>query len=275
MCLVEWSATPVAFSLFGLPLRWYALSYIVGFLLALWWAGRLIQRRLSTLTKPQLDSASTTALVAIIVGGRLGYVVFYNPAYFFAHPLEIFYVWQGGMSFHGALVGVAVGLFWFARRHNITPLALGDLVVASAPIGLFLGRLANFANGELVGSPVIADWVKWGVCFNGELLARHPSQLYEALCEGLVLFIVVNWVLRLQARPQLQKVLPVGSAVAVFLVGYGVMRFAVEFVRQPDQHIGLIGGSFGGLVGSLSMGQWLCLVMIAIGGGLWHQLRSR
>jgi phosphatidylglycerol:prolipoprotein diacylglycerol transferase len=198
----------------------------------------------------QLDSLLNHVLLGIILGGRLGYVLFYNPAFFINNPLEIFKIWQGGMAFHGGLLGVTLAMILFARRHAIPVLKVSDRVSMVLPIGLFLGRLSNFINGELIGR---VSEVPWAMVFPGsDGVPRHPSQLYEAglegLCLGLAMLIVVRrgWL----DRP--------GRITGLMLTGYGLTRYLVEFVREPDTHLGL-------LVGGLTMGQLLCLPMIAAG----------
>jgi phosphatidylglycerol:prolipoprotein diacylglycerol transferase len=201
------------------------------------------------------------ATLGVVIGGRLGYVLFYHPGYFLAHPLEIFAVWQGGMAFHGGLLGVVVGCFLVARKHGVAPLEIGDAAAVAAPIGLFFGRLANFINGELYGRP--SD-VPWAMVFpGGGPLPRHPSQLYEAFLEGFVLFVVMAWLARGAYDPARR-----GRLAGVFLIGYGLARFAVEFVRQYDPQLGL-------LFGALTMGQLLSLPMIALGAWLFARTRRR
>jgi phosphatidylglycerol:prolipoprotein diacylglycerol transferase len=247
---------PVAFSIGPVDIRWYALAYIAGILLG--WAYALhlvkIKRYWAGLTPPlhkdHINDFLNWAVIGIILGGRLGYVLFYNPFYFMLHPLEILAVWQGGMSFHGGLLGVALAMVFFAKRQNIRPLHLFDVIAAAAPIGLFFGRLANFVNGELWGR--VSD-VPWAIVFaHAGPEPRHPSQLYEAGLEGLVLFALCWLAVR---QGCLQKP---GFITGLFVAGYGLSRFAVEFVREPDGHLGLIQNN-------LSMGQILSLPMILIG----------
>ena len=244
---------PVAIAIGPLAIRWYALAYIAGLLAGWWWAARLARLPGSAVPPAKLGDFLTWAIVGIIAGGRLGYVLFYQPGHFLAHPLEIVYLWQGGMSFHGGLAGIVAAIVLFARANGIPVLALGDLVAAAGPIGLFLGRLANFVNGELFGR---ASDVPWAIVFpNGGPAGRHPSQLYEALLEGIVLFAVLAalmlrpWV---RARP--------GIVAGSFVAGYGVARFIVEFFREPDSFLGYL--AFGA-----TMGQLLSLPLIAVGAG--------
>lgn len=266
-----------------LVLRWYALAYIVG-LIAGW---KLIVRMLATprlwqgpapMPPEAVERLLTWVIFGVILGGRLGYVAFYQPDHFLQNPLQILRVWEGGMSFHGGFLGVAVAGIWFCKRENIPMLPLADLMAAVAPIGLFLGRLANFINAELWGRPTT---LPWGVAFPGEaaqacgnavigICARHPSQLYEAALEGLVLFILLTtliWAYNWLKTP--------GKIAGMFFAGYGVSRFLVEFVRQPDAQFVSDGNPLGlafqmGGYG-LTMGQLLTLPMIAI--GLWFIAR--
>ena len=278
--------SPVIFeiSLGGLTfaLRWYALAYIAGLLIA--WG--LMRKVLSTprlwqdapLTAEQLERLMTWVILGVILGGRLGYVLFYQPQFYFAHPGMILRVWEGGMSFHGGFLGVVVAAMLFCWREKIAMLRLGDLFGMAAPPGLFLGRLANFVNAELWGRPTD---LPWGVIFPGEaaqtcgqlagLCARHPSQLYEALLEGLVLGGLVLW--GVWRRGWLR--FP-GRTMGVFVAGYGLSRFVIEFVRQPDQQFVTQGNPLGlaWQVGGwgLTQGQALSLPMIAL--GLWFVWRA-
>ena len=278
--------SPVIFeiSLGGLTfaLRWYALAYIAGLLIA--WG--LMRKVLSTprlwqdapLTAEQLERLMTWVILGVILGGRLGYVLFYQPQFYFAHPGMILRVWEGGMSVHGGFLGVVVAAMLFCWREKIAMLRLGDLFGMAAPPGLFLGRLANFVNAELWGRPTD---LPWGVIFPGEaaqtcgqlagLCARHPSQLYEALLEGLVLGGLVLW--GVWRRGWLR--FP-GRTMGVFVAGYGLSRFVIEFVRQPDQQFVTQGNPLGlaWQVGGwgLTQGQALSLPMMAL--GLWFVWRA-
>ncbi|KAA5607421.1 prolipoprotein diacylglyceryl transferase [Roseospira marina] len=246
---------PVAFELGPLAIRWYALAYIAGLLLGWWYVRRLAQVPPAVTTPERIDDFLVWATLGVVLGGRLGYVLVYNPAYYFAHPAEIAMVWQGGMAFHGGLAGVVVALLLFCRRHRIAPLALGDVIACAAPVGLFFGRLANFVNAELYGRP--APDLPWAMVFPTDPtgLPRHPSQLYEATLEGLVLFVILALLWRVRAV-RLRR----GSLIGVFLVGYGLARFTVEFAREPDPQLGY-------LFGGVTMGQILSLPMILAGLG--------
>jgi len=244
---------PVALDLGVIVIRWYALAFIGGLLAGWGYILWLLRRPPATLTSPQVGDFFSWAIVGVIVGGRLGFVGFYQPLYFLDNPLQIFAVWNGGMSFHGGLLGVVAAIYFYARRHQINVLSLADLVAAAAPIGLFLGRLANFINGELYGR---ATDVPWAFVFpTGGDVGRHPSQLYEAGLEGLLLFVI----LYVLARFAQGRDWP-GLITGIFLLGYGAARSFVEVFRQPDIYVG--DGGF--LIGGITMGQILSApIMIA------------
>lgn len=247
---------PIALQIGSFGIHWYGLMYLVGFFGGLW-LGQYQVKRLSRIdpASPWQDRDPDDMLfyiaLGVVLGGRLGYVLFYQPAYFLQHPLEIFALWQGGMSFHGGFIGVMVAMALFARRRKVVWLQLMDFVAPLVPIGLGAGRLGNFINGELWGRPTNSDW---GMIFpQVDSLARHPSQLYEFALEGVLLFLIL-WCFA-------GKKHPVGAVSALFLLGYGSFRFLVEFTREPDSFLGLL--SLG-----LSMGQWLCVPMILAGLGM-------
>ncbi len=256
---------PVAISIGPLQVRWYALAYIVGLLLAIFYAKRLLrQRALFAPGKPfmkpeQMDDFMVWAMLGAVLGGRLGYVLFYNPAHYLANPADIVAVWRGGMSFHGGFLGFILAAWLFARRRGVPLSRLLDISAAAAPIALFLGRLANFINGELWGRPTDVPWAM--VFPHAGPEPRHPSQLYEAALEGIVLFAVLYWLIRRHgalARP--------GLVAGAFTFGYGAARFFVEFFREPDAHIGYLAG------GWLTMGMLLSIPLMAL--GLWLLLRA-
>lgn len=244
---------PVLISIGPLAIRWYSLAYIAGILLGWRYIVSLTRQKPGMIDEPAIDDLIVWLVLGIILGGRLGYVLFYKPGYYLANPLEAAYVWQGGMSFHGGALGVILAMALFSRKRGIAFLPLADMVVCAVPIGLFFGRIANFINGELFGRPTD---VPWAVVFpRGGPEPRHPSQLYESFLEGLVLFLILTalWrYTRLYERP--------GAMGGVFLMGYGAFRFFVEFFREPDAHLGY-------LVSGATMGQFLSLPMIVF--GLW------
>lgn len=242
---------PVAVQIGPIAIRWYALAYITGLALGWQFVRSLATRGASRLNRAQIDDLLFWVALGVILGGRLGYVLFYRPDHYLFNPLEILKVWQGGMSFHGGMLGVIVAIIWFSRRHKLPMLSVGDTVAVAVPIGLFFGRIANFVNGELFGRVSDAPWAM--VFPGGGLFPRHPSQLYEAGLEGLVLFLVLAWLAyRTTAlrRP--------GMTTGVFLVGYGVARGFIELFREPDVGIALpeIG---------VTMGQLLSLPMLIVG----------
>ncbi|HEX7250067.1 MAG TPA: prolipoprotein diacylglyceryl transferase [Burkholderiales bacterium] len=242
---------PVAFSIGPLAVRWYGLMYLTGFGAAWWLGTRRIKQGKAPVTRQVFDDMLFAAVIGVILGGRLGYVLFYKPEHYLAHPLEIFEIWQGGMSFHGGLLGVMLAMAWIAWRQRIHYLELMDFVAPVCPLGLAAGRMGNFINGELWGR--VTD-VPWGMVFRGAGdLPRHPSQLYEFALEGIALFVLVWW---FSSKPR-----PTGQVSGMFLLGYGVFRFIAEFAREPDSFLGF-------LALGLTMGQWLCLPMIAGGIGL-------
>jgi phosphatidylglycerol---prolipoprotein diacylglyceryl transferase len=256
---------PVLVHIGPFALRWYALAYIAGILLGWLYARAIIRsQRLwggeAPITVADFDDFILWVTLGIILGGRIGYVLFYNPAYFAEHPAEIVQLWKGGMSFHGGLIGCVLTVILFARHRGLPILSLGDVTCAVGPIGLFLGRLANFINGELWGRPTD---VPWAVTFpDAGPLPRHPSQLYEAALEGLVLFVILALLVRAGGlkRP--------GLVIGVFALGYGAFRSFAEFFREPDPQLGF-------LWGGLTMGMLLSIPMILAGIALIrHALRS-
>ena len=248
---------PVAFAIGPFVVRWYALAYIGGIVLGWIYARALIKnetlwRGASPITLAQMDDFVLWVTIGIIVGGRTGYVLFYNPLFFVQHPAEIFELWKGGMSFHGGFLGCVIAVMAFARLNNTSILSLGDITTAVGPIGLFLGRIANFINSELWGRPADPD-LPWAMIFpNGGPLPRHPSQLYEAALEGVVLFTILAVMIRMGAlkRP--------GLILGSFITIYGIARIIGEFFREPDLPLGF-------LWGGLTMGMLLSVPMIIAG----------
>lgn len=259
--LVHPQFDPVALALGPLKVHWYGLTYLAAFGL-FWllakarmghppWAQRVAQGQWSLRS---IDDLLFYGVLGVVLGGRLGYCLFYKPDYYLSHPLEVLYLWQGGMSFHGGMLGVMAAMVWFAYSRQRPFLQVMDFVAPCVPTGLAAGRVGNFINGELWGR--VADpALPWGMVFRGAGdLPRHPSQIYQFLMEGLLLFVLL-WLYARKPRQQ-------GQVAAAFLFGYGVFRFVAEFFREPDAHLGLL--SLG-----MSMGQWLCLPMIAGGAWLW------
>jgi phosphatidylglycerol:prolipoprotein diacylglycerol transferase len=257
---------PVALQLGPLAVRWYGLMYLVGFGLA-WWLGRLrAARDGAPITRAQVDDLLFYCALGVIVGGRLGYILFYGFDGWLADPLRLLRVWEGGMSFHGGFLGVLVAMWLYGRRVGRPFFALTDFIAPLVPLGLFAGRIGNFINGELWGAPAAVPWAMQvscerlpGLCWNKLLLPPgtaltpplHPSQLYQAALEGLVLFALLWW---FSARPR-----PIAAVSGLFLIGYGVFRSLVEFVRMPDAHIGYLAW------GWVTMGHLLSLPMILVG----------
>ncbi|MGV3344691.1 prolipoprotein diacylglyceryl transferase [Enterobacteriaceae bacterium LUAb1] len=260
---------PVIFSLGPLSLHWYGLMYLVGFVFAMWLAIRRARKPASGWHKEEVENLLYMGFMGVFLGGRMGYVLFYNLPLFLDNPLYLFKVWDGGMSFHGGLIGVIVVMLWFARRTQRHFFQVADFIAPLIPFGLGAGRLGNFINGELWGR--VDPSVPWAMLFPGSrsedmalivthpkwqslldtygVLPRHPSQLYELALEGIVLFIILNLFIR---KPR-----PMGSVSGLFLIGYGVFRIIVEFFRQPDAQLGLFSG--------ISMGQMLSVPMILAG----------
>ena len=257
--LVHPQFDPIAFSLGPLAVRWYGLMYLVAFLAVIVLGRMRAKRDAWRGWVPQdLDDALFYGVLGVILGGRLGYVLFYKLDYYAAHPLEILYIWQGGMSFHGGFLGVLIAMVLFARKKNMRWLGVMDFIAPLVPPGLAAGRLGNFINAELWGRPTDGPWAM--IFPDVDNVPRHPSQLYEFALEGVALFFVLWWFSR---RPR-----PIGAVSALFLIGYGFARFAVEFTREPDSFLGLL--AFG-----WTMGQWLSLPMILVGVWLlWWSYRQ-
>ncbi len=242
---------PVIVSIGPFAIRWYALAYLAGFVLGWFQCMRLARQNKGPPQPKDYDDFLTWAVIGTILGGRIGYVLFYQPDHYFAHPLDMLKIWEGGMSFHGGMAGVILAALWFVRSRKIPFLAFSDLLACVAPIGLGLGRLANFVNGELFGR--VTD-VSWGVVFpHGGELPRHPSQLYEAALEGIVLYLVLFFLARCPAVRKREGLLS-----GAFLTLYAVFRFGVEFFREPDPQLGF-------LFAGATMGQLLCVPMVLLG----------
>ena len=251
------SFDPVALDLGFFQVRWYGLMYLIG--LGLGWAiARIRAQRSPIWSAEKVDDLLFYVAAGVILGGRLGYVLFYNLSYYLQHPLEVFAVWHGGMSFHGGLLGVAVAIWLFHRKYQLPVLVIGDFIAPLVPLGLLAGRIGNFINSELWGRPAPPDspfamWVYDPAV--QQVVAKYPTQLLEAFLEGLVLFVALN--LYARRKP------PVGSLTGMFLAGYGLFRFIVEFWRMPDPQLGYLAW------GWLTMGQVLSVPMVIIGVALW------
>ena len=256
--LVHPQFDPVAIAIGPIQIHWYGLTYLVAFVLFIALGARRVRQpwlAQAGWTRRDIEDLLFFGVLGVVIGGRLGYALFYKPAYYAAHPLEVLAVWQGGMSFHGGLLGVLAAVALFARRRARRFLDVTDVIAPCVPLGLASGRIGNFINGELWGRAADPS-LPWAMVFpqSGTTLPRHPSQLYQFALEGVLLFVLLWWY---AARPR-----PTGQVSGAFLVGYGVLRFVAEYFREPDSFLGL--RALG-----LSQGQWLCLPMIAIGVWMW------
>jgi phosphatidylglycerol---prolipoprotein diacylglyceryl transferase len=256
--LVHPQFNPVALALGPVQIHWYGLTYLAAFLLFLF----LARRRVALphfanvgWTQRDVEDMLFYGVLGVVIGGRVGYALFYKPAQYLANPLEIFMVWKGGMAFHGGLLGVIVAMALFARSRKRSFLNVMDVVAPCVPTGYASGRVGNFINGELWGRAADPS-LPWAMAFpqSGNLTPRHPSQVYQFLLEGLLLFVLLWWYGK---KPRAN-----GQVAAAYVFGYGVFRFIVEYFREPDSFLGL-------LALNMSMGQWLCVPMVVIGGGLW------
>ncbi|MGI6656965.1 MAG: prolipoprotein diacylglyceryl transferase [Desulfobulbus sp.] len=251
--------SPVIFSLGPLHIRWYGLMYVIGFVAAYLLVCRQARQFGWDAMLQAVDNLNLALVLGVILGGRLGYVVLYNPAFYLENPQLILAIWSGGMSFHGGCLGALLAGWLYCRRTGLDFWRAADLYIVTVPIGLFFGRLGNFINGELYGR---ITTVPWGMVFpDGGPLPRHPSQLYEAVAEGLILFVIL-WSLKARPWRAEHRAWPHGSMLALFFILYGAARFCIEFFREPDAQLGLIAAG-------LSMGQLLCLLMIVLGSVLW------
>lgn len=252
----QWN--PIALQVGPLAIHWYGISYLAAFALFLFLALRRSRHQAlagQAWTRDAIEDLLFYGVLGVIVGGRLGYCLFYKPGYYALHPLEVLAVWQGGMSFHGGMLGVVAAMYLWARRRQRHWLQVTDFIAPCVPTGLAAGRVGNFINGELWGRAADAS-LPWAMVFpqSGSLLPRHPSQVYQLLLEGLLLFVLL-WLYARRRRPT-------GAVSGLFLVGYGLLRFVAEYFREPDAFLGL-------LAGGMSMGQWLCVPMVLAGALLW------
>jgi len=245
-----------------IEIRWYSLAYVFGIIIG-WWLGKKIIRHIliNNNLKFELndfDDLVSYLIISIILGGRLGYVIFYNFGYYITNPLEIFKIWEGGMSFHGALIGIIIGVYLFSKKKDVVTFFMLDIIACVAPIGIFFGRIANFINSELIGK---VTNVPWSVIFPlVDRQSRHPSQLYEAILEGVILFLILNILI-------FKKKYKVGSSSYLFLIFYGIFRILSEIFREPDAHIGYLFGVF-------SMGTLLSFFMILSGFVIYSILKK-
>ena len=260
--------SPVALHIGPFDLRWYSLAYLAGIFIGFWYLLKLLKQPGAPMGRRHADDLVFYAALGVILGGRIGYVLFYNLGQYLRHPIEILKLWDGGMSFHGGVIGTSLGIIYFARKEKLSWLRIHDYVACCVPFGLFFGRLANFVNQELWGAPTTVPWAVRFVEPNiyGQLVLgppRHPSQLYEAFLEGIVLFCILGWMFwKTKARYD------PGKLVGAFLFFYGCFRFGIEFIREPDSQL----IRFAQMTG-LHMGQWLSLPMIL--GGLYLMLTAK
>tara|TARA_Y100000588_G_scaffold389206_1_gene491377 strand:- start:1068 stop:1841 length:774 start_codon:yes stop_codon:yes gene_type:complete len=238
---------PVALTLFSFEIRWYSLAYIFGIIFGWIYCKKILIKNQNT--SNLFDDYITYLIIGIILGGRLGYVIIYNPLYYFQYPQEILMIWNGGMSFHGAVIGIIISSYLFAQKNNVDNFIFLDLVAMSSPIGIFLGRISNFINSELYGRETDVIWsVKFIVVDN---LSRHPSQIYEALFEGIIIFVLLNFVFK-------KLLFRSGVISSLFLIFYSIFRFFIEFTREPDFQLGY-------LFLKLTMGQIISVVFLTFG----------
>ena len=244
---------PILFDFGFLVIRWYSLAYVFGILIGWWLGKRIISKKFQNpnynFDVNEFDNLITYIIISMLIGGRVGYALFYNLEYYLLNPFDIIKIWEGGMSFHGALVGIILGTYWFSIKKNISTFLLLDVIAFVAPVGIFFGRIANFINGELVGKTTN---VFWGVIFpNIDSNIRHPSQLYEAFLEGIILFVIMNLIL-------FRDKYKTGTCSYVFLIFYGIFRIFSEFYREPDVQVGY-------LFNLISMGTMLSILMVLAG----------
>jgi phosphatidylglycerol:prolipoprotein diacylglycerol transferase len=242
---------PILLDFGFLVIRWYSLAYILGILIGWWLGKRIILKKFKSFNfnLKEFDNLITYIIISMLLGGRIGYVLFYNFGYYLSNPFDILKIWEGGMSFHGALVGIIFGTYWFSTKKKISAFFLLDIIAFVAPIGIFFGRIANFINGELIGK---TTKVFWGVIFpNIDNNMRHPSQLYEAFLEGVVLFVIMNLIL-------FKTNYKIGTCSYIFLIFYGIFRIFSEFYREPDLQVGY-------LFNLISMGTMLSILMVLAG----------
>jgi len=260
MLLIHPSIDPVIVSFGTLQIRWYGLAYVISFLIGIYFIKQINQHYQKKIENKKIDDFFIWAIIGVILGGRIGYILFYQSSSIFTDPLNILYIWKGGMSFHGGLIGITLAALLFSEKYSVNFFQLSDLVSCVAPIGLFLGRLANFINVELYGR--VTDFPFAMIYPSIDLFPRHPSQLYEAFFEGIILFIILIYYNKKNYNKN-----NFGLVTSLFFILYGVVRILIEFLREPDEHIGLFLNFF-------SMGQLLCIPLIIIGVGIYIKQSS-
>ena len=261
MLLIHPSIDPVMVSFGIIQIRWYGVAYVLGFLLGIYLIKQINQGYQKRIKNKQIDDFFIWSVIGVILGGRIGYVLFYQTTTILTDPINILFIWKGGMSFHGGLIGIIISIFLFSKKYSIDFFQLSDLVSSVAPVGLFFGRLANFINVELYGR--VTDFPLAMIYPSIDQAPRHPSQLYEAFFEGVVLFIILR-----HCNKKNYSQNNFGFITSLFLILYGIFRFLIEFLREPDAHIGLI-------FNSITMGQLLSVPLVIIGVGIYLQIHSK
>ena len=261
MLLIHPSIDPVIVSFGVIQIRWYGIAYVLGFLLGIYLIKQINQGYQKRIKNKQIDDFFIWSVIGVILGGRIGYVLFYQTATILTDPINILFIWKGGMSFHGGLIGIIISIFLFSKKYSIDFFQLSDLVSSVAPIGLFFGRLANFINVELYGR--VTDFPLAMIYPSIDQAPRHPSQLYEAFFEGVLLFIILRYCHKKNYSRN-----NFGFITSIFLILYGIFRFLIEFLREPDAHIGLI-------FNSITMGQLLSVPLVIIGVGIYLKTYSK
>ena len=261
MLLIHPSIDPVIVSFGVIQIRWYGIAYVLGFLLGVYLLKQINQGYQRKVENKQIDDFFIWSVIGVIVGGRIGYVLFYQTATILTNPINILFIWKGGMSFHGGLIGIIISIFLFSKKYSIDFFQLSDLVSSVAPIGLFFGRLANFINVELYGR--VTDFPLAMIYPSIDQAPRHPSQLYEAFFEGVLLFIILRYCNKKNYSRN-----NFGFITSIFLILYGIFRFLIEFLREPDAHIGLI-------LNSITMGQLLSIPLVIMGVGIYLKTYSK
>jgi len=261
MLLIHPSIDPVIVSFGVIQIRWYGIAYVLGFILGIYLIKQINQNYQKRIKNKQIDDFFIWSVIGVILGGRIGYVLFYQTETILTDPINILFIWEGGMSFHGGLIGIIISIFLFSKKYSIDFFQISDLVSSVAPVGLFFGRLANFINVELYGR--VTDFPLAMIYPNIDQAPRHPSQLYEAFFEGVLLFIILR---HYNKKKYSQNIF--GFITSLFLILYGIFRFLIEYLREPDAHIGLI-------FNSITMGQLLSVPLVIIGVGIYLKTYSK